>query len=113
MKVTTYAPVVGSLMYAQVCTHTDLAFISGMLLRYQKNTGKSHWDGVKKGLKYLQDTKDLTGKSHWDGVKKGLKYLQDPKDLMLTYKKSDAPLEIVGYSDLDFAGCLDIDKSTS
>jgi hypothetical protein len=32
---------------------------------------------------------------------------------MLTYKKSDAPLEIVGYSDSDFAGCLDTEKSTS
>jgi hypothetical protein len=35
------------------------------------------------------------------------------KGLMLTYKKSDAPLEIVGYSDLVFAGCLDTEKSTS
>jgi hypothetical protein len=32
---------------------------------------------------------------------------------MLTYKKSDAPLEIVDYSDSDFAGCLDTKKSTS
>jgi hypothetical protein len=32
---------------------------------------------------------------------------------MLTYKKSEAPLEIVGYSDSDFAGCLDTEKSTS
>jgi hypothetical protein len=32
---------------------------------------------------------------------------------MLTYKKSDAPLEIVGYSDSDFVGCLDTEKSTS
>jgi hypothetical protein len=32
---------------------------------------------------------------------------------MLTYKKSDAPLEIVGYSDSYFAGCLDTEKSTS
>jgi hypothetical protein len=30
---------------------------------------------------------------------------------MLTYKKSDAPLEIVGYSDSHFAGCLDTEKS--
>jgi hypothetical protein len=30
---------------------------------------------------------------------------------MLIYKKSDAPLEIVGYS--DFVGCLDTVKSTS
>jgi hypothetical protein len=32
---------------------------------------------------------------------------------MLTYKKSIAPLEIVDYSDSDFAGCLDTEKSTS
>jgi hypothetical protein len=32
---------------------------------------------------------------------------------MLTYKKSDAPREIVGYSDLDFVDCLDTEKSTS
>jgi hypothetical protein len=32
---------------------------------------------------------------------------------MLTYKKSDVSLEIVGYSDSDFAGCLDTEKSTS
>jgi hypothetical protein len=32
---------------------------------------------------------------------------------MLTYKKSDAPLEIVGYSDSYFAGCLDTEKYTS
>jgi hypothetical protein len=34
------------------------------------------------------------------------------KGLMLTYERSDS-LEIVGYSDSDYAGCLDIDKSTS
>jgi hypothetical protein len=32
---------------------------------------------------------------------------------MLTYKKSDAPLEIVGYSDSDFTGCLDTEKYAS
>jgi hypothetical protein len=91
IKTVPYASVVGSLMYAQVCTHPDLAFVTGMLGRYQKNSNKPHWDGVKKVLRYLQGTKSL----------------------MLTYKKSDAPLEIVGYSDSDFAGCLDTEKSTS
>ena len=33
------------------------------------------------------------------------------KDYMLTYKKSDQ-LEVTGYSDSDFAGCLDDRKST-
>jgi hypothetical protein len=57
--------------------------------------------------------KDISSKPHWDGVKKALRYLQGTKGLMLTYNKSDAPLEIVGYSDSYFAGCLDTEKSTS
>jgi hypothetical protein len=32
---------------------------------------------------------------------------------MLTYKKSDAPFVIIDYSDSDFVGCLDTEKSTS
>ena len=90
MKVVLYASAVGSLMYAQVCTRPGLAIVTGMLGKYQKNPEKPHWDGVKKALRYLQGTKCL----------------------MLTYKKSDAQLEIVGYSDSDFAGCLDTEKST-
>jgi hypothetical protein len=31
---------------------------------------------------------------------------------MLTYERSDS-LKIVGYSDSDFVGCLDTDRSTS
>jgi hypothetical protein len=50
--------------------------------------------------------------SHWNKIKKALKYIQDINDLMLTYERSDN-LEIVGYSDLDFAGCLNTDRSTS
>jgi hypothetical protein len=42
MKVVSYASAVGSLMYAQVCTHPDLAFVTEMLERYQKNPGKPH-----------------------------------------------------------------------
>jgi hypothetical protein len=91
IKAVPYASAVRSLMYAQVCTRPELAFVTGMLERYQKNPDKPHWDGVKKDLRYLQGTKGL----------------------MLTYKKSDAPLEIVGYSYSDFAGCLDTKKSTS
>jgi hypothetical protein len=50
--------------------------------------------------------------SHWNGIKKVLRYIQGTNGLMLTYKRSDS-LEIVGYSDSDFAGCLDTDRSTS
>jgi hypothetical protein len=42
MKSVPYALAVRSLMYAQVCTHPDLAFVTEMLDRYQKNLGVSH-----------------------------------------------------------------------
>jgi hypothetical protein len=90
MKSVPYASAVGSLMYVQVCTRPDLAFVTGMLGRYQKNAGVSHWNGIKKALRYIQGTKGL----------------------MLTYERSDS-LEIVGYSDSEFVGCLDTDRSTS
>ena len=74
MKTITYASAVGSIMYAQVCTRPDLAFITGMLGRYQSNSEINHWNAVKKALRYIQGTKVL----------------------MLTYKKSNN-LEVVGY----------------
>jgi hypothetical protein len=90
MKSIPYASAVRSLMYAQVCAHPDLAFVTGMLGRYQKNSGISHWNGINKALRYIQGTKSL----------------------MLTYERSDN-LKIVGYSDSDFTGCLNTDRSIS
>ena len=80
----------GSLQYAQVCTRPDLAFITGVLGRYQENPGIEHWKMVKKALRYAQGTKDY----------------------MLIYRRSDS-LEIKGYSDADFARDRDDRKSTS
>ena len=37
MKVVPYASAVGSLQYAQVCTCPDLAFVTGLLGRFQSN----------------------------------------------------------------------------
>ncbi|XP_052189888.1 secreted RxLR effector protein 161-like [Diospyros lotus] len=77
-------------MYAQVCTRPDIAFIVGMLGRYLNNPGIDHWKAAKRVMRYLQRTKDY----------------------MLTYRRSDQ-LEIIGYSDSDFAGCQDSRRSTS
>ena len=85
-----YASAVGSLMYAQVYTHPNLAFIVGMLGRYMSNPGVDHWKAAKRVMRYLQRTKEY----------------------MLTYQRSDI-LDIIGYSDSDFAGCLDSKRSTS
>ena len=90
MKGVPYASAVGSLQYAQVCTSPDLAFVTGVLGRYQENPGIEHWKMVKKALRYAQGTKDL----------------------MLTYRRSDS-LEIRGYSDANFVGDKDDRKSTS
>ena len=39
-----------------------------------------------------------------------MRYLQRTKDYMLTYQRS-SHLEIVGYLDSDFVGCLDVGDS--
>ncbi|XP_059591136.1 secreted RxLR effector protein 161-like [Vitis vinifera] len=90
MKKIPYASAVGSLMYAQTCTRSDISFTVGMLGRYQSDPGFKHWKAAKKVMRYLQGTKDY----------------------MLTYKRSEQ-LEVVGYSDSDYGGCLDSLKSTS
>ena len=79
MKAVPYASAVGSLQYAQVCTRPDLAFVTGILGRYQSNPVIEHWRMVKKALRYVQGTKSL----------------------MLTYRRSDS-LRIEGYSNSDF-----------
>ena len=53
-----YASVVESLMYAQVCTRSDIAYIVGMLGRYLSNLGMDHWKKAKRVMRYLQRTKD-------------------------------------------------------
>jgi hypothetical protein len=90
MKQIPYASVIGSLMYAQVCTRPDIVFVVEMLGRYQTYLGMDHWKAAKKVLRYLQGTKNY----------------------MLTFRKSDN-LKVIGYSDSDFSGCVDSKKSTS
>ncbi|XP_075107162.1 secreted RxLR effector protein 161-like [Nicotiana tabacum] len=84
-----YSSIIGSLMYAQTCTRSDISFAIGMLGRYQSNPGIDHQKDAKKVLRYLKETKDY----------------------MLMYRRSKH-LEVVGYSDSDFAGCIDTRKST-
>jgi hypothetical protein len=49
---------------------------------------------------------------HWRAAKKVLSYLQRTKDFVLTYRRFDL-LEVVGYPNVDYAGCADDLKSTS
>ena len=85
-----YASTVGSLMYALVYTRPDITFVVGMLGRYQSNPGMDHQRAAKKVMRYLKGTKNY----------------------MLMYKQTDN-LKVVGYSNSDFARCVDLRKSTS
>ena len=77
-------------MYAQVCTRPDIAFAVGMLARYQSDSGMDHWKVVKKVMRYLKGTRDY----------------------MLKYRQIEN-LEVVGYSNSNFARCIDSQKLTS
>ena len=59
MKTVSYSSAVESLQYVQVCTRPDLAFVIGLLGRYQSTQGIEHWKLVKKVLCYLQGMKGL------------------------------------------------------
>ena len=58
MKKIPYAYVIGSIMYAMLCTQPDVSYALSIISRYQSNPGKSHWIAVKSIFKYLRRTKD-------------------------------------------------------
>ena len=58
MRQVPYASIVGSLMYAMLCTKPDIYYSVGMVSRYQSNAGLKHWQAVKYILKYLWRTRD-------------------------------------------------------
>ncbi|KAK8652200.1 hypothetical protein V6N13_061222 [Hibiscus sabdariffa] len=54
-----YAPGIGSIMYAMICTRPYLSYALSMTSRYQANPGEGHWTSVNNILKYLRRTKDV------------------------------------------------------
>ena len=42
-----YSSVVGSLMYAMVCSRPDLSFAMSLVSRFMANPGKEHWKVVQ------------------------------------------------------------------
>jgi hypothetical protein len=74
---------------AMTSTRPDICHAVGLVSRYQSNPRKTHWKAVKRIFRYLQGTKNM-------GLCFGL-----------------SNLEIVGFTDADFAGDLDDRKSTS
>ena len=48
-----YQSLVGSLMYAMVCTRLDISQAVRVLSCYMSNLGRAHWDTVKKCFQIL------------------------------------------------------------
>ncbi|KAJ1303834.1 hypothetical protein OPQ81_008255 [Rhizoctonia solani] len=87
---TTYQRAIGSLMYAMICTHPDIAYSTGLLAQHAANPGDEHWMAIKRELRYLQGTRDLG----------------------ITYSQSKLA-KLVGYVDADYAGDKNSSRSTS
>eukprot|EP00253_Pinus_taeda_P019651 PITA_19651 len=94
MSCVPYASVVGSLMYAMVCTRPDIAHAMGVLSKFMSKPGKEHWTAVERFFRYLRGTNDY-----------GLCYQGRPG--------LDRVLDIHGFVDADWVGDLDQRISTS
>ena len=85
-----YASVVGSLMYAMVCTRPDLAYSASLVSRFMSNFGKGHWETVKWIIRYVKGASDVS----------------------LLYKRCEGSgAKFMGYVDADYAGDLDKRRS--
>ena len=87
-----YASVIGSLMYAVVCTTPDISQAVSMVSRYIHDLGRGHWQTVKWNMWYLKSTEEV-----------GLLYK----------KKVSVDRLCVGYVNLNYAGDLDKRRSTT
>ena len=57
MKKIPCAVAFGCLMYAMVCTRSDLARAMSVVSKYMSNAGRVHWQAIKWILRYLKGTR--------------------------------------------------------
>ena len=86
-------------MYAMVCTRPDLAYALSIFSRFMSNPGKAHWQALKLVLRYVKGT--LGYGLIFGGVQ------QEGKEGGVTNHA------LIGFTDSDYAKCLDSRKSTS
>ena len=84
-----YASLLGGLLYLSVTTRPDISQAVGALACYMSGPCVAHWHLLLGVLRYLKTT-----------AKTGLTY-------------GGGTLEVFGYCDADFAGCLDTRRSTT
>ena len=86
---TLYRSMIGSLLYL-TASRPDIAFSVGVCARFQAAPKESHLTAVKRIIRYINGTSDY-----------GIWYSRDSNEYL------------AGYSDADWAGCIDDRKSTS
>ena len=85
IKVREYQITMGCLTYAAITTRADIAADVGILARFMSKPGKTHWEGIKRVLRYIKGT---------------LSY-------GLLYTTSDEKVNLTGFSDADWEGDVD------
>jgi hypothetical protein len=85
-----YRALVGSIMYAMVCTRPDIANSVGTVAKYCENPSEEHWVAAKRILRYLVTTKNM--------------------QLVFGGKGS---AELIGYADSNWAADIDTRRSTT
>ena len=88
MSKVSYSSVVGSQMYAVMCTCLDICYVVGLVGRFQSNPGLKYWMTMKRILRYLKGTLDY----------------------VLCYQGKDLRLSV--YTSVDWEGDLDQCRST-
>jgi hypothetical protein len=84
-----YKSMIGSLLYLTV-TRSNIQFVVGLCAHFQASPRSSHWMTVQRIFKYLKHTPEF-------GI----------------WHSASSSLDLVGFSDADFAGCGIDRKSTS
>jgi hypothetical protein len=85
-----YRSLVGSLIYASVCTRLDISTHVGELAKFMANPGREHWDAGKRIVRYLKGNADMG----------------------ICFDGSQG-LRLVGYSDASWSDDVDTRRSTS
>ena len=71
-NISLYQQLLGSLLYAAMCTRPDIAYAIHALSQYSVDPGEEHWTAAKRVLRYLKGTRDLAltygGPEDWDDV---------------------------------------------
>ncbi|KAG7203935.1 hypothetical protein KM043_017093 [Ampulex compressa] len=82
---------IGSLMFLPVVSRLDIAFTVNVVSRYLSSHNNSHWEAVKRIIRYLKGSRNV-------GIK---------------YRYGETVFKLVEYSDADFASDIETRRSTT